>query len=271
MNGSLVLKTARDHAVLFLVTVGAVMLFEVLFVLAMRSLAPELIAFISRRLFLQNIFRALLSLDMHSGISVNTLLVLGLVHPFLFAVTWGFLVALCTRITVGEIDQGTADLLLSLPLSRATIFVSTSLVWIVAAACLSATAWMGLWLGNQAFPLRTTINFARLAIGAVNLFALYLAIGGIASLVSASSNRRGVAIGILLALLLFSYLTNFLGSFIEFFRTIGFLGLLDYYHPVEAVRDGTWPVRNLLILLGVALAGWTAGLVIFRRRDVPVA
>jgi ABC-2 type transport system permease protein len=252
-------------------TVAAVLVFEVLFVLAMRSLAPELISFISRRLLLQNIFRAILSLDMQSGISVNTLLVLGLVHPFLFAVTWGFLIAICTRVTVGEIDQGTADLLLSLPLSRNTIYVSASLAWMVAAALLSATAWLGLWLGNAAFALRTTINFPRMAIGAVNLFALYLAIGGIASLVSAASNRRGIAVGILLALLLFSYLTNFLASFIEFFRTIGFLGLLDYYHPVEAVRDGTWPVRNLLILLATGLAGWTAGLLIFRRRDVPVA
>jgi ABC-type transport system involved in multi-copper enzyme maturation permease subunit len=271
MNGVLMVKTARDHAALFLVTVGAVLLFEILFVLAMRSLAPELISFISRRIFLQTIFRAILSLDMQAGISVNTLLVLGLVHPFLFAVTWGFMTAICTRITVGEIDQGTADLLLTLPLSRSTVYVSTSLVWIVAAVFLSAAAWLGLWLGNLAFPLRTTINFARMAMGAVNLFTLYLAIGGIASLISASSSRRGVAIGILLGVLLFSYLSNFLASFVEFFRAIGFLGLLDYYRPVQSVRDGTWPVRNMLILSSVAIVTWTCGLLVFCRRDVPVA
>ena len=270
MNFALMLKTARDHAALFLLTVGAVLLFEILFVLAMRSLAPELIAFISRRMFLQNMFRALLSLDMQAGISVNTLLVLGLVHPFLFAVTWGFLTTICTRVTVGEIDQGTADLLLTLPLSRSMIYVSTSLVWIVAAACLSAAAWLGLWLGNLAFPLRTTINFARMGIGAVNLFGLYLAIGGIASLISSSCNRRGIAVGISLAVLLSSYLTNFLASFIEFFRYIGFLGLLHYYHPVESVRDGAWPVRSLLILSAVAIVGWACGLLVFRRRDIPV-
>ena len=115
----------------------------------------------------------------------------------------------------GRDRSGTADLLLTLPLSRSTIYVSTSLVWIVAAACLSAAAWLGLWLGNLAFPLRTPINFARMGIGAVNLLGLYLAIGGIASLISASCNRRGIAVGILLAVLLSSYLTNFLASFIE--------------------------------------------------------
>ena len=88
----------------------------------------------------------LLSLDMQTGISVNTLLVLGLVHPFLFAVTWGFMTAICTRITVGEIDQGTADLLLTLPLSRSTIYVSTSLVWIVAAVFLAPRpGWVSGW------------------------------------------------------------------------------------------------------------------------------
>ena len=271
INASLVRKTVRDHALLFGLTVAAVVLFEMFFVLAMRSMAYELKSFVSHRPFLQNLFRMLLSLDLRMGTSINILLAVGFVHPFLFATTWGFMIAIGTRITVGEIDRGTADLLFTLPLSRGTIYVSTTAVWIVAALILSACAWLGLWLGTLVFPPREPVSLARMGIATVNLVALCLAVGGVTSLVSCLVNRRGVAVGILVALLLFSFLINFLGVFIEFFRTIGFLGLLDYYRPVESARDGTWPVRNLLILSLVAIAGWTGGLFVFRRKDVPVA
>ncbi len=271
MNRPLVLKTMRDHAVLFGLTAFAVVAFEMLFVLAMRTLAPELLAFFRRRLFFQNLFQMLLSLDLRAGTSINTLVVLGFVHPFLFAVTWGFLLAIGSRVTVGEIDQGTADLLLTLPMSRAAIYVSTSAVWIMAAALLSLAAWTGLWLGSLAFPLREPLNLGRLGIAATNLFALFLAIGGTTSLVSCSVNRRGIAVAIMIAVLLFSFLVNFLAVFLEFFRTISFLGLLDYYRPVESVRDGVWPIRSLLVLGAVAIVGWFGGLLIFQHKDVPVA
>jgi ABC-type transport system involved in multi-copper enzyme maturation permease subunit len=189
----------------------------------------------------------------------------------LFATTWGFMIAIGTGITVGEIERGTADLLLTLPLSRGAIYASTTTVWILAAILLSAAAWLGIWLGCLAFPPREPVDLGRLAAAVVNLLVLCLAIGGATSLVSCLVNRRGVAVAIMVAVLLFSFLINFLAVFIEFFRTISFLGLLDYYRPVESIRDGTWPVRNLAILGAVALTGWIGGLIVFHRKDVPVA
>lgn len=271
MNMALVVKTIRDNLLLFLVTVGAVLVFETLFVLAMRSLGPELMAFVSRRAFLQNIFRMLLSLDFRAGVSVDMLVVLGFVHPFLFATTWAFLIAIGTRVTVGEIDQGTADLLLSLPVSRVSVYVSTSLVWMGAAVLLSLTTWAGLWLGTWVFPMRGHVNMARLGIASCNLLALDAAIGGTTSLISSMLSRRGVAVALLIAILLFSFLVNFLAIFVEFFRSISFLGLLDYYRPVESMRDGIWPVRNLIILGTIAIVGWSIGLMVFWKRDIPVA
>jgi ABC-type transport system involved in multi-copper enzyme maturation permease subunit len=271
INAPLVRKTVRDNALLFGLTVAAVILFETVFVLAIRSLGYELKSFVSNRAMLQYFFRMLLSLDLRMGTSMNVLLVLGFVHPFLFATTWGFMLAIGTRITVGEIDRGTADLLLTLPLSRSTIYISTTAVWVVAAMILSLSAWLGLWLGSLAFPLREPVSLGKMGIATVNLLVLCLAVGGVTSLVSSLVDRRGVAVAILVSVLLFSFLVNFLAVFIEFFRAISFLGLLDYYRPVESVRDGTWPLRNLVILSLVALAGWTGGLLLFRRKDVPVA
>ena len=48
-------------------------------------------------------------------------------------------------------------------------------------------------------------------------------------------------------------------------------GYLHYYRPVDVVRDGRWPVRDLCLLGTVAVVFWTIGLLIFRRKDIPVA
>jgi multisubunit Na+/H+ antiporter MnhB subunit len=88
-------------------------------------------------------------------------------------------------------------------------------------------------------------------------------------LISTGLRRRGVAVGIVVGLLLFSFLINFLEPLFPPVRSIAFLGFLHYYRPVEAVRDGVWPVLNLTVL-GVSAAGaWALAFEFFARRDIP--
>lgn len=270
MNGALIRKTARDSALLLGISVVAVALFQVLFAVAMSNLAPDLLDLWARLAFLRRIFQVLFSIDLSTTVSINTLIVIGFVHPFLFAVTWAFLVTTCTRVTVGEIDRGTADLLLALPVSRASIYASTSVVWVAASALIAFSAWVGVWIGGRIFILTEPLDMGRLGIAAVNQFALYVVIGAITMLVSSAVNRRGVAVAIVMSILLFSFLINFLEAFVPFIEKISFLGMLSYYRPVESVRDGTWPVGDIAVLGAAAAVAWTIGLVIFRRKDVPV-
>jgi hypothetical protein len=97
---------------------------------------------------------------------------------------------------------------------------------------------------------------------------LYLAVGGLAWLVSASSNRRGPAILIVFLILLASFLLNFLAQFWEVARNVSFLGILDYYRPLYILRDGRVPWSDIGVLLTVAASLWTAAGVVFSRRDV---
>src|SRR5262249_6845014 len=89
LSRALVLKPFRDARVLIASALVVVVLFEVLFVLAMKNLAPDLIALLGRFGFVQRLLRALIGLDLSAGASPTTLVVLGLLHPFLSAVSWG--------------------------------------------------------------------------------------------------------------------------------------------------------------------------------------
>lgn len=269
MNRALLVKTLRDAWLLLAGALAALLTFEMLLVLAMSSLAPDLLKLWSSVPFLKNIVLALTGLDVAGEVSVNTLVAIGMVHPFLFAVSWGLLITLCTRVTVGEIDRGTADLLLSLPIARATVVITTSVVWAVAAGLMCGCAFLGTWTGSRIW-LEEPLEMRQLAMASANLLALYGAIGATTVLVSSIVDRRGVAVGVVLTILLFSFLINFLEPFLDWVDAISFLGILDYYRPLETVRDGTWPLRNIAVLAGIALLTWSAGLVIFCRKDIPV-
>jgi ABC-type transport system involved in multi-copper enzyme maturation permease subunit len=271
VSRALVLKSFRDYRMLIAAACIVVALFEILFVLAMKNVAPEMFALLRRFGFLQRLFRALIGFDLSAGASPTTLVVLSLLHPFLSTVTWAALVTIGTRLPAGEIERGTADLLLSLPVTRASVYVSASAVWFLTGLLLAAATWTGVALGAVLVPFAEPVELTRIGMANTNQTALLLAIGGTTALVSCLVNRRGSAIAIVVALLLASFLINFLAAFLPIVETIEFLGFLHYYRPVDIVREGRWPVRDLCVLGGVAVVTWTAGLFIFRRKDIPVA
>jgi len=101
-----------------------------------------------------------------------------------------------------------------------------------------------------------------------NLFCLYLAVGGVACVVSAASERRGRAVAAVFAVVVASFFLHVLAQFWPRAESFAWLGLLYYYRPVEIVGTGDWPVRDMAVLLGVALLAWGSGGQVFARRDI---
>jgi hypothetical protein len=105
----------------------------------------------------------------------------------------------------------------------------------------------------------------------VNLLCLYAAVGAAGWFCSALSERRGRAIGVVFVFVLASFLLNFLAQFWEPAKRVEFLGILRYYRPLFILRDGSWPVRDLVVLLSVAIVLWvSAGLILARRIAFPL-
>jgi ABC-2 type transport system permease protein len=102
----------------------------------------------------------------------------------------------------------------------------------------------------------------------VNLYLVYVAVGGLAFMVSAMSDRRGRAIGVIFGLLLGSFLLNFLAQFWPPAGRLSFLGVLDYYKPAQILTGGSIPIRDIVGLLGFGLATWAIGGEILARRSI---
>ena len=271
MNGALTAKMTRDSAVVVLMTSVALVLFGFLFVLAMSNWAQDLLLLWSKIGFIQRMFRFVLSIDLQGEVTVNTLIVSGFVHPFLLMITWGCVVSICTHFIVEPIDRGTADLLFTLPISRATYFVSATAVWVSASGVIACAALLGIWIGGEWFDLTPPLPIFRLILVVMNLWILYFAIGCLAMCVAALVNRRTQAVGGMVALLLSSFLINVLEAFIPFFRAIRLLGLLCYYRPVEILQSGNPSWTHIAVLTGIAVVSWMIGCGLFMRKDIPVA
>jgi ABC-2 type transport system permease protein len=264
-------KTARDALLLAVVAWLAIVVFEILLVRALGEFASELTDMWFSRTFLRNLIKALVGADLAENITPTALVTIGFAHPFLYAMVWGFLITTCTRVVGGEIERGTADLLLTLPISRARVFASVTVVWLAAGIPLCLAPLLGVWLGELVSPLPEPLDLKRLVMTLVNLFTMYLAIGGGTMLVSSLIARRGTAVAVVLALLLSSFVLSFLAQFWPVAERLSFLGILDYYGPAATVRSGIWPLRDIVVLSVAAALCWAAGLGWFSRRDIPAA
>jgi len=268
VNGAILRKTWRDTWLLLLIAAVVIAFFELFFILAVTTKLTDIRVYL-RNIppFIQGMLRMLAGADILDHLTPTGVMSIGFSHPFVHIVLWFFSIAYCTRVIVGEIDSGVADLLMTLPVSRSRLYVTLSVVAVACKMMLNAAPWVGTWLTQTLFGYGP-FELKRLAMVCVNLFTLYLAIGAGGLLISVTGSRRARAIGILAALLLASFVLNFLAAIWEPAQRIAFLGVLDYYQPLVTIASGEWPIRPMAVLLSVATVCWLAGLIHFRRRDI---
>lgn len=219
----------------------------------------------------QSFLKALLGSDSPVGAGPELFMAIPWTHPAVLALVWAHAVISCTRMPAGEIDRGTIDLLMGLPVSRWNLYLSETAAWLIATAAILGVTFGANRAGVAFAPAELAPPAGRAAIVVVNLFAMLVAVGGFAFFVSSLSDRRGRAMTVVFVALLVSFLINFLAQMWKPAARLEWLSLLTYYRPVFALRDGRWPVADLGLLLGLGGALWAAGGVVFARRDLTVA
>lgn len=189
-------------------------------------------------------------------------------HPVLLSLIFAQLVIVCTRMPAGETDRGTIDLLMGLPVSRWAIYISESIVAVFWSVMLVVMALGGAYMARGTVNAKVLVEWEPVLRVGVNLTLLLVAVMGVASLLSAMSERRGRAVLSCVLILLAWILMEFLGSLWEPMRNIEWLSALHYYKPLAVVRAEGLPWGHMGILAGIGLVAWTIGGVIFQRRGL---
>ena len=158
INPAIFWKTLRDSASLLVAAAIGVVLFTILFVWAMLDMGTELMQFVSQFDFLKRIFEIGFGINVSGEVSLRILFSICFTHGVILTLSFAVIIANTSRVTVGEIEKGTADLLLTLPVSRPEVYLSTSLVWFLAALIMAMCPVVGVWIGLHVFETNEVID-----------------------------------------------------------------------------------------------------------------
>jgi ABC-2 type transport system permease protein len=192
-------------------------------------------------------------------------------HPVIITLLAAHAILVCTRVLAGEVERGTIDVLLALPVSRWRLFISESTAWLVSGTTLLGGLYLGSFIGAQFIPTEHRPDWSRLAMVLANLALVYAVISTSSMLAAVLTDRRARAVLTVIILTVSSVLITFLYTLdpsLEFTKKLRFLSVLDYYTPIKTLLSGQWPVRDMLWLAGASLTIWLAAGIVLSRRDV---
>jgi ABC-2 type transport system permease protein len=173
----------------------------------------------------------------------------------------------------GQLERGTMEMVLAAPVGRVAVFLTQALATTLAALLLVGVLLLGVTTAVAFGPWAGEVQPARFVPAAANVFGLMVCMGGITACVSAADSHRWRTIGILCGFYVFSILAKLVGRMSESLSWVGYLSVFNAYEPQRLVFGGleSWQLlaRYDGVLLGIGLAAYVLGAVIFARRDLP--
>lgn len=163
----------------------------------------------------------------------------------------------------GAEERGKLDILLGNPLPRRTVVLAT---WIaVALALLGILLVLGGTTWLAAVAVGVDLSARESFRGALNLWPICMAFGGLALALSATVRQRGVALGVPILALFLMYLGDVLGKIIASLANVRYASAFKYYG--DAIVNGV-PWGGAALLAAVALLLLALAIPLFERRDI---
>jgi len=267
MRGVL-LKIVRETWLGTLLFSVALLLVEVMLTLVLPQILDQMDVMLERMPFMRDFVAALLGIDIEGEITAQLMQAFVWVHPTVMTLLWANETMFCTRFPAGEIDRGTIDVLLALPVSRRTIYLCETIGWLAGGALMIGAGAIGYTIGSQMMPLENRPEFGLVLRILFNLYCVYFAVGGVTFLISSLSERRGRAVFTVFAIVVASFLANFLAQFWSPAQSLAFVSVLEYYQPASILRTGSLASGDVAVLLLVGGLTWLAGCEITARRNI---
>jgi hypothetical protein len=274
LNPGLILRAWRETRGATLVFFLLVGLFSGLLAFALPRVQER---FLSRARFvppqLMQVRNALLGVDTSTSGVTEIAYSLAWSHPIVLALLFAHAILVTTRVPAGEIERGTMDVLLGLPISRWQLFINETAAWFATGGLVLSAMFIGCRTGSFWVKPEYHPSWPLMGVVLTNLAFVYLVIGTVGCLASAFGDRRGRAVLIVLVVAVGSLLLSFLESLWDPAKRIGFLSILHYYRPAVILQsagagEAVWPWRNLAVLAGAAATAWTIAGVKLARRDL---
>ncbi|MTI94435.1 MAG: ABC transporter permease [Firmicutes bacterium] len=197
---------------------------------------------------------------------------------FLNGYMYGFLVLLFPmvisivvnhRLMASHVDKGSMAYLLATPNSRIRIARTQALFSVASATAFFFVATiLGILISQSMFPGELEVGKFIL----VNFYALlmYFAIGGIGFFASSIADESKTSLGLGMGLPIAFLVLQMLGGVGEDFSWVGNLSMYALFDPNKLVAGESFAWLGMAAFVVIALTLYTAGIVIFNKRDLHV-
>jgi ABC-2 type transport system permease protein len=171
-----------------------------------------------------------------------------------------------TRAVAADLDRGFLDLPLSTRISRTGYLASSIAGQVVAMGVLAVTAVAGVWIVGRLVD--APFDAGNFALAAVLSWLFGCAIAGVTTLLSVLTLSRGRAAGIAGGILVVMYLVFVVTQVSTDWAWLAPLSAWDHFDTTPLIDKGVVPGGDMALFAVIAVAGWVAALITFRRRDL---
>ena len=214
-------------------------------------------------------FRILIGEQFFSHLTVDGAAAFGFNHPMILAIFVIVVISITTKHLTGEIEKGTMELMLSLPIKR-TYFVFR--LWFISALItlfLIAFALLGAYLGVYFFGEISQEFIYKISTIGLNLWFLIVLIMSFSLLISTFEREASKAVGKSSIVIIIFYFFDFLSTAWDPLAFTKTFNIFTYYQPQKLMFGDrhlidNLPVLSILIILCLGISLWQ-----FNRRDIP--
>jgi ABC-2 type transport system permease protein len=182
--------------------------------------------------------------------------------PLIFiglATTWG------ARAGAEEEENGTADVLLSLPLSRRSILATRMMCTVFVIACTLLIATAALWVGT--YIVNMNIAVAHILQASIACGLLAMVFGGFAVALASWSGRRGVGLGAGLGLAIAAFVLYSLAPLVTALEHLLPVNPFEWTIGKTPLQDGLDPIWSV-VALGVSFLLAGVAVIAYKRHDI---
>ena len=194
------------------------------------------------------------------------------VHVVTYLICVGWALGRGSDPITGEISRGTMDLILTLPVRRASVVIVPAIVAAIGSVLLSASTLLGTRIGLALVHFDSPVTTAIFVPGAVNLACMTFCLTAITTLISACVRDRWMAFAIGGGFYVVELVVLLVARMwpADWLFKLTFLSAYEPQRLILGVAPGGHPaLRYNSILISIGLACYVLTLLIFNRRDIP--
>ena len=170
-----------------------------------------------------------------------------------------------TRVAA-DLDRAFLDLPLATPLSRTRHLVASIVGQAIVIAILAAATVGSIWAGGLLVDVQ--FDGPRFAAAGVLCWLFGCALAGVTTLLAVLTLSRGRTAGIVSGVLVAMYLAWVVAQISTDWAWLLGWSAWGHFDTTTLIDHGTLPAGDLALFAVVAVAGWGAAVIAFRRRDL---